>query len=252
MELRGTQTERDGSTKRLRQANFFDVQGNLIRSDHYTDEVLVSYELFSYGGAGNLFQAEYYSADGTLSQQIEYNTDGNPVKEVTNLPASQGSSDAFDTTDSRTQTIETEYDALGRPSTITVTGEKDGKQQAITGTYIYNEDTHTSELQFDVPQDTYFSYTYDDEWRVISYSISDETGTISSESFLYDTYGNVISHTTGTSISTSTTTYLYDENGYQLARKIVITDRNGISSSSSLDDYTLLPLSEALAAQENG
>lgn len=252
VELRGTQTEQDGSTKSLRQANFFDVQGNLIRSDHYTDEVLVSYELFSYDGAGNLFQAEYYNADGTLTQQTEYNTDGNPVKQVTIFPASQGSTDAFDTMDSRTQTTETKYDALGRPSTITVTEEKAGNQQTVTGTYVYNEDTHTSELQFDVPQDTYFSYTYDEAWRVISTGTFNETGTISSESFRYDTYGNVISYTTGTSISTSTTTYLYDENGYQLARKTVITNQNGTSSSSALDDYTLLPLSEALAAQENG
>lgn len=253
VELRGTQTERDGSTKSLRQANFFDVQGNLTRSDHYIDEVLDNYDVYFYDDQGNCTQAEYYRADGTLSRRVEYDTDGNPVKEVAYIIDPRASNNGAKILGCITTT--TEYDALGRPSTITVTGEEDGKQQAITGTYIYNEDTHTSELRVDNDPDAYVSYTYDEQWRLISIGTFDETGTVSSESFQYDAYGNVVSDTISSKDSffqQTTNTCLYDENGYQLARKTVSVTPDGRSTTSSLDDYTLLPLSEALAAQENG
>ena len=78
---------------------------------------------------------------------------------------------------------------------------------------------------------------------------------MSSESFQYDAYGNVVSDTISSKDSffqQTTNTCLYDENGYQLARKTVSVTPDGRSTTGSLDDYTLLPLSEALAAQENG
>lgn len=253
VELRGSETDLDGNTIILRQANFFDAQGNLTRSDHYIDEVLDNYDVYFYDDQGNCTQAEYYRADGTLSRRVEYDTDGNPVKEVAYIIDPQASNNGANILGRITTT--TEYDAQGRPSTVTQTDERVDPSSTKIGTYTYNEDTHTSELRFDNDPDAYVCYTYDEQWRLISIGTFDETGTVSSESFQYDAYGNVVSDTISSKDSIfqqTTNTCLYDENGYQLARKTVSVTSDGRSTTGSLDDYTLLPLSEALAAQENG
>lgn len=248
VDLHGTATYSDGTVDQVRMANTFDEAGRIIRQDTYYNDELTRYVVKTYDAEGNLSMDETYLAgeEELCISTTKYNARGQVIEDTRRQwGTGEGGKDTILSED----TTYYEYDEEGR--CIAQTGDR-------AATYTYDMENRSSVAEggsvWCNTQDLRVTTTYTKDWKPLVITMETMDGTpYGKATYEYDLYGRPVLETAYYEDwdEAINATMKYDDNDY-----LIYLTRQSVSEASgeTVEVYnpTLMPLSEALAAQAAG